>query len=108
MDNTQKIIKQIKNNERLLSFCEQVITFRNILESDVRYLYLVSLVSADTLLTIEDCEKSLEKLNFLKTNIDLIETDDYAKKETIKYVNKALKIVKRDLKEFNKNNNNQK
>lgn len=61
MDDTQKIIKQIKNDERLLSFCKQIITFRNILESDVRYLYLVTLISADTLLTIEDCEKSLEK-----------------------------------------------
>lgn len=103
MDDTQKIIKQIKNDERLLSFCKQIITFRNILESDVRYLYLVTLISADTLLTIEDCEKSLEKLNFIKTNIDLIETDDNTKKETIKYVNKALKIVKRDLKKFKNN-----
>lgn len=103
MDDTQKIIKQIKNDERLMSFCRQIITFRNILESDVRYLYLVTLISADTLLSVEDCEKSLEKLNFIKTNIDLIETDDDTKKETIKYVNKALKIVKRDLKEFKNN-----
>ena len=58
-------------------------------------LYLVSLISSDTLLTVEDCEKSLKKILELKELIKTANIDDKERYE--KFINDGEKIILRDM-----------
>ncbi|MBR6516923.1 MAG: hypothetical protein IKT40_08835 [Bacilli bacterium] len=57
--------------------------------------YLVSLISSDTLLTVEDCEKSLKKILELKELIKTANIDDKERYE--KFINDGEKIILRDM-----------
>jgi hypothetical protein len=41
-------------------------------------------------------------MSFVKNNIKLMDLDEKTEKEVLKYMNKGLKIAKRDLKEYTK------
>lgn len=100
---TEEIIEELVNNEKLLKFVESVILYKKILESEMKYLFLTSLISSDTLLSADDCKKSIEILSFIKSNIDLICVSDKDVKKNLNFINDGLKIAKRDLKIFEKN-----
>lgn len=90
----------IKNNKPLFEFCEKIWAYKKALECDARYLFMVTLISSDRLLSKEDCINSLNTINFILDNIDLFDLNEALKKEITKFLKDGLKIVKRDLKEF--------
>ena len=73
---------------------------QGILSSDLVWLYLGSLISADVLISKEKCVKSLEKLNFIKDNIDKLELPEERKNTIKNYSIKGIDIVNQDLKEY--------
>lgn len=86
----------------LFEFCKKIWGYKLALESDMRYLFLVSLISSDNLTDEQKCIDSIERINFILNNIELFDLKDNLKKETIKFLKDGLKIAKRDLKEFKK------
>lgn len=73
---------------------------QEILSSDLVWLYLGSLISADVLTSKEKCVESLEKLNFIKNNIDKLELSEEIRNKIIDYSIKGIDIVNQDLKEY--------
>lgn len=72
-----------------------------ILNSNLKYLFFASLISSDTLNSSEDYNNSIDKCNFIIENIDEISFNDgeKGKKETLRYIKKALKMLKKEAKE---------
>jgi len=101
IENIKVLVKKIKENEKLLEFNRKILNINVILNNDnIRYLYLVTLISSDTIVDVESCDRSLESINFILNHIDLFELDDKVKKEVKKYLKKGLRIIKRDRKAF--------
>lgn len=73
---------------------------QEILSSDFVWLYLANLISADVLDSKEKCIESLNKLNFIKDNIDKLELSEEVKNKIIDYSIKGIDIVNRDLKDY--------
>ena len=73
---------------------------QGILSSDLVWLYLGSLISADVLISKEKCIESLEKLNFIKDNIDKLELPEEKRDTVLNYSIKGIDIVNQDLKEY--------
>jgi hypothetical protein len=100
-DEIKVLTKKIKENEKLLEFNRKILNINVILNNDnLRYLYMVSLISSDNIIDIASCNKSLESINFILNNIDLFDIDDKVRKEVKKYLKKGLRIIKRDRKAF--------
>lgn len=100
-DEIKVLVKKIKENEKLLEFNRKILNINVILNNDnLRYLYMVSLISSDNIIDIASCDKSLESINFMLNNIDLFVIDDKVRKEVVKYLKKGLRIIKRDRKTF--------
>lgn len=93
----------VMNNENLMDIIIWITNFSKLLKNDeTRYLVLVFLISSDNIIDIESANYALNQLMRFHKYIDLFDVSEDIKKETIKYVNKGIKIVKRDLKEFKK------
>ena len=73
---------------------------QGILSSDFAWLYLASLISADVLDSKEKCVESLDKLNFIKDNIDKLELSEEIRNKIIDYSIKGINIVNQDLKQY--------
>ena len=73
---------------------------QEILSSDFVWLYLASLISADVLDSKEKCVESLNKLNFIKDNIDKLELSEEIRNKILDYSIKGIDIVNQDLKEY--------
>ena len=73
---------------------------QEILSSDFAWLYLASLISADVLDSKEKCVESLDKLNFIKDNIDKLELSEEIRNKIIDYSIKGINIVNQDLKQY--------
>jgi hypothetical protein len=73
---------------------------QEILSSDFAWLYLASLISADVLDSKEKCIESLNKLNFIKDNIEKLELSEEIRNKIINYSIEGIDIVNRDLKEY--------
>lgn len=59
------------------------------------YLYLVSLISADSLLTVEDCEESLKEIDYC---LEILPENDIKDKKKIKkMLLEGKEIILRDL-----------
>lgn len=76
--------------------------YRNFLEGlekgGMLYFYLVSLISSDSLLTIEDCEESLREIDFC---LEILPENDIKDREKIKQMLiDGKEIVLRDLETF--------
>ena len=100
-DEIKVLVKKIKENEKLLEFNRKILNINVILNNDnLRYLYMVSLISSDNIIDIASCDKSLESINFILNNIDLFDIDDKVRKEVVKYLKKGLRIIKRYRKTF--------
>ena len=66
----------------------------------VSYLYLFSLISADTLASKKACEGSLNVFNLIKDNLHIMNLTDEVKNELIEYVEKGIDIVNKELTRF--------
>lgn len=73
---------------------------QEILSSDFAWLYLASLISADVLDSKEKCVDSLNKLNFIKDNIEKLELSEEIRNKIIDYSIKGIDIVNQDLKQY--------
>ena len=72
-----------------------------ILSNDAfRYLYLVSLISDDTLASKDACEGSLNVFNLIKDNLHIMNLTNEVKDELIEYVEKGINIVNKELTRF--------
>jgi hypothetical protein len=76
--------------------------YRNFLEGlekgGVLYFYLVSLISSDSLLSVEDCEESLREIDFC---LEILPENDIKDREKIKQMLiDGKEIVLRDLEMF--------
>jgi hypothetical protein len=69
-----------------------------VLNSENRYLFLVSLISSDNILNKDDAVESLELVNYINDNIDNFNLTDKIKSEVIKYINKAKDILENECK----------
>lgn len=69
-----------------------------ILNSENRYLFLVSLISSDNILNKEDAVESLKLVNYINDNIDNFDLTGEIKSEVIKYINKAKDILENECK----------
>lgn len=97
-----KTIKKISENPNLVAFCNKILSYNMIFEEEsIRNMFLVSLISADTLVDENSCDETIETANFILNNINLMVLDDDIKKSVIDYLNKALEIAQRDKKQFN-------
>ena len=92
--------KDIEGNKPLYEFCRKIWSLKIALESNMRYLFLASLISADSLVNAEACEDSIKHINFILKNIDLFDLKVELKKEVVKFLKDGLKIAKRDLSGF--------
>lgn len=73
---------------------------QEILSSDFAWLYLASLISADVLDSKEKCVESLDKLNFIKDNIEKLKLSEEIRNKIIDYSIKGIDIVNQDLKQY--------
>jgi hypothetical protein len=64
-----------------------------VLNSENRYLFLVSLISSDSILNKEDAIESLEIVNYINDNIDNFDLTSEIKSDVIKYINKSKKTL---------------
>lgn len=67
---------------------------------ELRYLYLVSLISSDNIYDFETAHKAMEELTFLKQNLHYLNLDDDVLKEVKRYINKGIRIIKNDIKNY--------
>ena len=79
-----------KKKKRMSNKC-----LENLEKSGFLYLYLVSLISADSLLTIEDCEESLKEIEYC---LEILPENNIKDKEKIhQMLLEGKEIVLRDL-----------
>lgn len=74
-------------------------------ENGMIWFYLVSLISSDTLFTVEDCDKSIELLNQTLEALPETNFDEDEKVKIKEHCIKGIEICERDKKEFLKNIN---
>ena len=72
-------------------------------DSEMLWLFLSALVSADNLNNEHDCEGNLLVINRIRENIDYINIDEETKQKLLKYVNEADEIINNDLAKFKAN-----
>ena len=98
---SEQIIKKIKQNPNLVKFCNRILTYNAIFENETtRCMFLVSLISADSLTDEHTCDETIDIANFILNHIDLFILEDNIKKDIISKMKSAIKIAKRDKKEF--------
>ena len=99
---SNKTIKKISENPNLVSFCNKILSYNMIFEDEsIRNMFLVSLISADTLVDENSCDETIETATFILNNINLMILEDDIKKTVIKYMKDAIKIAIQDKKQFN-------
>lgn len=87
----------MEENKNEISFKELI---EKLHENGMMYFYLVSLISSDTLTSIELCEKSKLQLEELIKNIPLTSLTEVEKKKYLDYCYDGIDICERDKKEF--------
>lgn len=96
-----KTWKRIESNPNLVAFCNRILNYNSIFEHEItRSMFLVSLISSDSLIDIHACDDTIEISNFILNHIDLMILEEDIKNEVIKYLNDAIKIAERDKKIF--------
>ena len=72
-------------------------------KEDLLYLYLVSLVSADSLFTVEDCEESLKEIDYC---LEILPENDIKDKDKIReMLIQGKEIVLKDMEKFKNESN---
>lgn len=72
-------------------------------ENQLEYLFLVSLISSDNILTLEDAENRLKNIDEAEAALKEANVPEKKKKEIEKYLAKGRRILKGDIEEFKKN-----
>lgn len=95
----------VNEHPKLWDFCWKIYSVENFLKNEkFRYLYLANLISSDTIIDEITAQEALDELNFIKQNIFYFNINEEIHKETMQFVNKGIQIVKKELKEFRKQN----
>ena len=98
---TNKALKKISENPNLIAFCNKILSYNTILENEIsRSMFCVSLISSDVLIDEHACDETINVATFILNNINLMILEDDIKKTVIKYMKDAIKIAKRDKKQF--------
>ena len=101
-DNNIKKENVSENSKEEVSFKDLVETLH---ANGMMYFYLVSLISADTLVSAENCEKSIYQLNLVIESLADAEIPDVDKEKYLDYCKKGIEICENDKKNFLKNIN---
>lgn len=105
MNINETFIQNIQKNEKLMIFCNKILTYNFIFDNEVsRSMFFVSLISADCLVDEHQCDETIKIATFILDNIDLFILEDDIKDFVIKSSKDAIEIAKRDKKEFQKIN----
>ena len=64
------------------------------------YMMLGTLISSDSLSSIEDCEFSLERLEKLNEDLKTADIEEEMKKEYQDFIDRGFEIIKRDMEQF--------
>lgn len=97
------IIKKITDNPKLVAFCNKILAYNTILESDeTRHLFLASLISADTLVDKESCQETLDTAYFITNHMDFFQLEDSVRKEIEDYMEKTIEVAFKELRMFKK------
>ena len=98
---TKTTLNKISKNPNLVAFCNKILSYNAIFENEMtRSMFFVSLISSDCLIDTQSCDETIEISKFILDHIDLFVLDNNLKKEVIKYCKSAIKIAKRDKKQF--------
>ena len=96
-----KTWKKISQNPNLVSFCNKILNYNTILEDETsRSMFLVMLISSDSLIDKESCNETIEVSNFILNNINLMILEDNIKESVINHLKTAIEIAERDKKLF--------
>lgn len=71
-------------------------------ELGAEYLFLGSLISSDTLINLEECEKSRRELDNFSHDLKLSQVDEEKKKELQELIDKAYELIKQEEKNYGK------
>lgn len=71
-----------------------------ICELGLEYLYLVELISADTLVDLEECIKSKRELDRFNHDLKLSKVSEEKKKELQKFIDDAYKIIEQETERY--------
>lgn len=91
---------KLKENQKLNNFVNKILNYNDIFNDDTRYIFYGSLISADTMITKEDCEDVIELAVFIKNNIELFVLEPERKEEVLKYMNTAIELANKELKKY--------
>jgi len=102
-------IKDFEINDELYNFLKKIYNVEKILNNDeIRYLFLVSLISSDNSVDEESAKKLMDDLHFLDNNLKYMTLSDEIREEVEKYIIKGKKIINHDIKDFKKESNKEK
>ena len=94
----------LEKHQKLTDAIMMMERIENILTNDqMRYVYLGTLISSDTVFDTESASKSLEKLLFIKENIKYMNLDEELFNDVNEFIGKGIEIVKNDLNNFKGN-----
>ena len=97
------LIKKISDNPKLVAFCNKILSYNAILEmEEARYLFLASLISADTLVDEESCRETLDTAYFIVNHMDFFQLEGNVREEVENYMENAINIALSELHEFKK------
>lgn len=91
---------KLKENQKLNNFVNKILNYNDIFNDDTRYIFYSSLISADTMITKEDCEDVIELAVFIKNNIELFVLEPERKEEVLKYMNTSIELANEELKKY--------
>lgn len=75
-------------------------------DEQIRYLLLVSLISSDNVLTIEDAEAHLARIDEVEAAVNAGDLSEKLEKEVRKYIKDGRKILKQDIERFKNGKSN--
>ncbi len=97
----------LQSQPDLFHMVKRLFVLYNILvNNDIRYYYLVSLISSDKVYDVKTGKRAMDELLFIKDNLKYLVLEENIKEEVMKYVRKGIRIVKRDIKDFEIRENN--
>ena len=107
MEDKETKFKEIKSyldtHEKLFEDLLRIKRIEDVLNNEeLRHLYLVTLISSDTITDIESARASFDKLVFIMDNLKYMYLDPKFEKEVMRYINNGLEIINKDLNLFKK------
>lgn len=82
------------------NYTERLERISQILKGEFKFLYLVALISSDKIVDKDSANDSIEKLQFIKDNIRMLNLDMEDRKQIEKFVDDGMEICKQNLIEY--------